>query len=62
MTECLKLSGEEPDKRDRLMMLVMTGERTDMHCFRRDVGMGSRSHDLSGDNSMIFDQKNGLPY
>ena len=54
MTECLKLSGKEPDERDRLMMLVMTGERTDIHCFRREVGIGSRSQNLSGDERMIL--------
>ena len=54
MTECLKLSGKEPDERDRLMMLVMTGERTDMHCFMRGVGIGSRSQNLSGDARMTL--------
>lgn len=60
MTECLKLSGKEPDERDRLIMLVMTGERTDMHFFRRDVGIGSRSQNLSGDDSIIFVISSGV--
>ena len=49
MTEFLKLSGKMPDEKDRLTMLVMTGTSTDEHFLRRDVGMGSRSQNLSGD-------------
>ena len=30
-------------ERDRLMILVIVGRMTDEHCFRRDVGIGSKS-------------------
>jgi len=33
--ECLKEVGKEPEERDRLIMLVMTGVRTGRHCLRR---------------------------
>ena len=31
---------------DRLMIFVIVGRRTDLHCLRRKVGIGSRSHEL----------------
>ena len=52
--ECLKEEGKEPEERDRLMILVMTGVRTGRHCLRRKVGMGSSSHCLEGDLRMRF--------
>ena len=33
---------------DRLMIFVIVG-RTDLHCLRREVGIGSRSHEVSGE-------------
>ena len=35
--------------RDRLMIFVIVGRRTDLHCLRREVGIGSRSHEVSGE-------------
>lgn len=46
--ECLKVEGNEPVDKERLTMLVIVGSRMDEHCFNRAVGMGSRSHCLSG--------------
>ena len=37
-------------ERDRLMVLVIVGRRTDEHCFRREVGIGSKSHLVSGES------------
>ena len=34
-------------KGDRLMILVIVGRRTDEHCFRREVGIGSKSQLVS---------------
>jgi len=39
----LNLTGKVPEARERFMMLVKVGRSADMHCLRRDVGMGSRS-------------------
>ena len=40
-------------ERDRLMIFVIVGRRTDLHCLRSEVGIGSRSQEVSGelDNS-----------
>ena len=50
---------------DRLMIFVIVG-RTDLHCLRREVGIGSRSHEVSGElgksaenSSMIVRWKQG---
>ena len=32
------------------MLLVIVGRRTDEHCFRRDVGIGSKSQLVSGES------------
>jgi hypothetical protein len=48
MTESLKVDGKLPDRRDRLIMLVMVGRRTGRHFLRSQVGMGSRLHCLLG--------------
>ena len=37
-------------ERDRLMMLVTVGRRTDEHCFRREVVIGYRSQLVSGES------------
>ena len=38
--------GNTPDDSDPLIMLVIIGNSSAQHCFKRVVGMGSRSHDL----------------
>ena len=58
--ECLKEVGKEPEERDRLIILVMTGVRTGRHCLRRKVGMGSSSHCLEGDLRMSFVTSSGV--
>ena len=35
--------------RDRLMIFVIVGRRTDLHCLRSEVGIGSRSQEVSGE-------------
>ena len=40
-------------ERGRLMILVIVGRRTDEHCFRREVGMGSKSQVVSGESVSI---------
>mgnify|MGYP003449255975 FL=1 len=42
--DCLKLEGNSPVDRDRLMILVIVGARTERHFFSRKVGSGSESH------------------
>ena len=37
-------------ERDRLMILVIVGRRTDEHCFKREVGIGSKSQLVSGES------------
>ena len=48
----LKAGGKVPDDNDRLMSLVIGGRRESMQDFSRRVGIGSKSHDLTG-GSMI---------
>ena len=45
----LKLEGKLPVSKKRLAIVVMIGARTCTHCFSNEVGIGSRSHCLSGD-------------
>ena len=40
-------------ERDRLMVLVIVGRRTDEHCFRREVGIGSKSQLISGESVIV---------
>ena len=40
-------------ERDRLMLLVIVGRRTDEHCFRREVGIGSKSQLVSGESESL---------
>ena len=47
-TDCLKTRGKEPAAREMLTILVMLGAKIDRHFLRREVGIGSRSHCLSG--------------
>jgi hypothetical protein len=46
--DSLKFDGNLPEASDILTMLVMVGARTGKHFFKREVGIGSRSHCLSG--------------
>ena len=32
-----------------LMIFVIVGRKTDLHCLRREVGIGSRSQEVSGE-------------
>ena len=48
MSECLKANGKLPVQSERLIILVITGRRTDAQSFRREVGIGSNSHCLLG--------------
>jgi len=41
-----------PELRDRLTMLLMVGKRASRHCFRKEVGIGSRSHKVMSDCEM----------
>ena len=47
-SECLKAIGKLPIESERLIILVITGGRTDAQSFRREVGIGSNSHCLLG--------------
>ena len=38
-SECLKANGKLPVENERLIILVITGRRTDAQCFRREVGI-----------------------
>ena len=46
--DCLKTEGKEPEAREMLTILVMAGAKIDRHFLSREVGIGSRSHCLSG--------------
>ena len=50
--DSLKFDRNVPETNDRLTMLVMVGTRTCRHFFKREVGNGSRSHCLSGEDLM----------
>ena len=43
----LNLVRKTPVERDRLMVIV--GRRTEEHCLRRELGIGSKSQFVSGD-------------
>ena len=43
-----KAIGKLPAESERLIILVITGRRTDVQLFRREVGIGSSSHCLLG--------------
>jgi len=51
-TDCLKVAGKEPVDREEFTMFVIVGARTDRHFLRREVGIGSSSHCLSGADCM----------
>ena len=42
-------------ERDRLMILVIVGRRTDEHCFRREVGTGSKSQLVSEESQSFLE-------
>ena len=48
IVDCLMQDGKQPVDYDRLTMLVSVSAKTGKHFFKRDVGIGSRSHCLSG--------------
>ena len=47
-TECLKANGNLLVESERLIILVITGRRTDAQSFIREVRIGSNSHCLLG--------------
>ena len=47
--DCLNCMGEVPVDRERLTMVVITGRIVVETSFRRNVGIGSRSHCLLGE-------------
>ena len=46
---------ERERERERLMILVIVGRRTEEHCFRREVGIGSKSQLVSGESVSSLD-------
>lgn len=48
----LKVGWKEPEVRDALTILVIVGANTGRHFLSKAVGMGSRSHCLSGEDFM----------
>ena len=58
--QCWNWSGKIPVERDRLMICVIVGRRTDEHCLRREVGIGSRSQFVSGDWDSSFETSSTL--
>ena len=53
MTAYFRSNGTDPLLNDSLVMLVMTGIRTDACCLMNYVGMGSRLHVANADFLMI---------
>ena len=53
--QCLNWSGKIPDERDKLMIFVIVGTRTEEHCLRREAGIGSRLQFVSGDWDSSFE-------
>ena len=47
--ESLNCLGKTPELKDKLTMLVMVGRSTGRYCFRREVGIGSRSQKVLDD-------------
>ena len=47
--DCLKCKGKVPVDMERLTMVVIIGRIVADTCFRRKVGIGSRSHCLLGE-------------
>jgi hypothetical protein len=45
----LNCSGKTPEDKERLMILVIVGTRTEAHCLTREAGIGSRSQLVAGD-------------
>jgi len=50
---CFCEAGSRPAASDELIILVMSGSRMSMNSRTRNVGMGSRDDDLTGDDIMI---------
>ena len=51
----LKHFGNEAESKEVLTILVMTGNKESKCIWRSQVGIGSRSHDLGGDDDIIFE-------
>jgi len=49
-----------PVERDRLMMLVIMGSRIWEQCFKRNVGIGSKSQLVSGDWERSLETSSGV--
>jgi len=47
-------------ERDRLMMLVIVESRIGEHCFKRDVGIGSKSQLVSGDGERSLETSSAV--
>ena len=50
----LKEDGKMSSFRERLTRLVMMGPSSSKHCFKREVGIGSRGHCLSVEEKMSW--------
>ena len=50
----LRLSGNNPDNNDALIMLLMIGRRVPLHCFKSHVKIGSRSQCFVGREIINF--------
>ena len=58
--EFLNEDGKVPEVRERLMILVMIGVSTMVHCLSKEVGIGSRSHCLFGKESSSLDTSSSV--
>ena len=47
--DCLKCTGKVPEDRERFTMVIIIGRMVAETCFRRKVGIGSRSDCLLGE-------------
>jgi hypothetical protein len=54
-SEFLNVDGNMPVERDKLIIFVIVGIRTEEHCLRREVGNGSRLHCLFGKDCRSLD-------
>ena len=53
-SDCLKLVVKVPVVKEMLTIVVIIGRMVDETCFKRKVGMGSRSHWLFGEACTIL--------
>ena len=54
ITDSLRVGWNWPEMRERLTILVTVGTRTDEHSLRSQVGIGSESHCLLGQDLVDF--------